>query len=315
MMPTTGSTTVAVSAFIMASTSTNPTILAVLSRGGLQKALDICGRKPTLYIDLNGRHVSRNGKISVMTIYEPIDNTVCLIDIRVLGHKAFEARLGHHHSLKMILESPRITKVFFDVRNDADALYKHYNISLQGVCDIQLIELGARTGSKKYVSGLEKCINMDSSLSARQKVEWLRCREKVKAVGNPRFRSQDFEKYCAGQVIWLPELFQRYDGKLDPYWRLKVELATEDRLKMVKSAYYDPESAYKVRGPWLHDGSSGGFLSSGDNWDDIFHAVFPDDEEESELAERFSYLNCEADEHDCLTDMLNDLDCQDEKEE
>jgi len=34
---------------------------------------------------------------------------------------------------EVILESPDIPKVFFDVRNDSDALYSHFDVSLAGV--------------------------------------------------------------------------------------------------------------------------------------------------------------------------------------
>lgn len=149
----------------MAPAPINPTIQAIRSRVGVQNVLDMCEGKPTLYMKLHGQHVSRNGRISVMSIYEPISNTVCLLDIRVLGHNAFVPTLGRSDSLKTILEDPNITKVFFDVRNDADALYRHYDISLQGVCDIQLMELGARSGCKKYVNALDTCITVDSNIS------------------------------------------------------------------------------------------------------------------------------------------------------
>lgn len=129
----------------------------------------------------------------------------------------------------------------------------------------------------------------------------------------PRLRSQYSGQYCAGQVVLLPGLLQHYDGKLDLYWRLKVDVATEERLRMVKSAFYDPGSACKSRGPWPQDGSSEDYLDIDECWDDIFDAIFPDDEDDAELAELFSYLNCgDVLDYD-LTDMFNDLDCQDDK--
>jgi hypothetical protein len=50
-------------------------------------------------------------------------------------------------TLKMIFESETIQKVFFDVRNDSDALYYHFGISLAGVHDIQVMEFAVRTPS------------------------------------------------------------------------------------------------------------------------------------------------------------------------
>ncbi|KAL2060851.1 hypothetical protein VTL71DRAFT_8903 [Oculimacula yallundae] len=49
-------------------------------------------------------------------------------------------RFGDVHTLKEILECPDITKIFFDVRNDADALFAHFGIHLRGTLDLQLLE-------------------------------------------------------------------------------------------------------------------------------------------------------------------------------
>jgi exonuclease 3'-5' domain-containing protein 1 len=63
-----------------------------------------------------------------------------------------------------ILESKDYLKVFFDVRNDSDAMYSHYQISLGGVIDLQLLEFASRSRKGRFIKGLAKCISEDGSL-------------------------------------------------------------------------------------------------------------------------------------------------------
>ena len=62
--------------------------------------------------------------------------------------------------MKDILQDDKIPKVFFDVRNDSEALFAHFGVALQGVEDVQLMESATRrtTGSRKFLSGLAKCV-------------------------------------------------------------------------------------------------------------------------------------------------------------
>lgn len=47
-------------------------------------------------------------------------------------------------SLKTVLESESIPKVLFDARNDSDALYALYGVKLNGVMDLQVMELASK---------------------------------------------------------------------------------------------------------------------------------------------------------------------------
>jgi exonuclease 3'-5' domain-containing protein 1 len=59
-----------------------------------------------------------------------------LVDIYTLGDKAFPTIGAGGRTLKGILESDSIPKVFFDVRNDSDALFSHFQIRLAGIHDL-----------------------------------------------------------------------------------------------------------------------------------------------------------------------------------
>ncbi|KAI0838369.1 hypothetical protein F5Y06DRAFT_287129 [Hypoxylon sp. FL0890] len=78
-------------------------------------------------------------------------------------------------SLKSILESESIPKVVFDVRPISRTLFRLHNVSLDGVRDLQLMELASRDAkqSKKYVAGLNKCVEQDVASSNEAKRRWM----------------------------------------------------------------------------------------------------------------------------------------------
>ena len=84
--------------------------------------------EPTMYIDLEGVNLGSEGSLSILTLL--IDTgiptiRVCLIDVHLLGSQAFNTTGIKGRTLKDILQEEKIPKVFFDVRNDSDALFAH----------------------------------------------------------------------------------------------------------------------------------------------------------------------------------------------
>lgn len=69
-----------------------------------------------------------------------------------MRQEAFSATNIYNTSLKRVLESPTIPKVFFDVRNDSDALHNHFGINLDCIQDVQLMENATRPYTKKFVT-------------------------------------------------------------------------------------------------------------------------------------------------------------------
>ena len=97
-----------------------------------------------------------------------------LVDVHTLGHEAFFHPCTRGQTLKGILEDENIQKVFFvfDVRNDPDALYAHFSVHLAGIQDIQLIELATRSGSRRFINGLVRCIERDAGLTRSETSVW-----------------------------------------------------------------------------------------------------------------------------------------------
>jgi exonuclease 3'-5' domain-containing protein 1 len=151
------------------------------------KLQDLPTKPPSLYIDLEGINLSRHGRISILQIYVlPLDETY-LVDICSLQERALLAMASHKgRNLLGILESPDIPKVFFDVRNDSDALFTHFNVQLAGVVDLQLMQLATSSFPRKYVSGLEKCLEREAFLTAHELQIWRASKEKGLKLFDPK---------------------------------------------------------------------------------------------------------------------------------
>ena len=223
--------------------------------------LELVKDVPTLYLDLEGRCLSRDGTISILTLYAASIRIVFIIDIYKMGRSAFSTATSSDTTLKSILESPYVEKVIFDVRNDSDALFAHFQISLDNVWDLQLMELAARKGSRQFVAGLAKCIEIHSPISTTEKIEWKQQKERTGRLFDPTkggryevFEDRPFQKhiieYCVGDVVLLPGLYDFYNNSLSGPWRERIRAKTLDRIQESQSAAYDPHSDMKALGPW-----------------------------------------------------------------
>lgn len=223
---------------------------------------------PSLFIDLEGIKLSRHGSISIMSLYVAPRKTVYLIDIYKLKNEAFSTVNRDGESLKSILQSPVILKVLFDVRNDSDALFSLYGISIDGIRDVQLMELGTRKGSKYFLASLDKCVKNDSTISATEKEAWGLTKGNTRQLFDPALggRNDIFNerpiqpvivKYCAGDVTLLPDLFSIYETKLnrpgEEFWKLHVLDASKERIRLSQSSEYDGTSKSNAHGPWTRD--------------------------------------------------------------
>ncbi|KAK6387924.1 hypothetical protein LTR81_027264 [Elasticomyces elasticus] len=130
------------------------------------------GHPPRLYVDLKGNNLSRNGTLSLVTIPLEPESEVYLVDVTTLGRDAFTTASTGGCTLKPVLESRDIVKVFFDIRNDSDALFGLYEIRVAGIEDLQLMELASRNFSKRHVNGLAKCIERDSTIPFVERRGW-----------------------------------------------------------------------------------------------------------------------------------------------
>ncbi|CZT53177.1 uncharacterized protein RSE6_14640 [Rhynchosporium secalis] len=187
---------------------------------------------PSLFLDLEGANLSRHGSPSILQIHVSPAGQTFLIDINTLGNEAFTTPGTSGQTLKTILESTSIPKVFFDVRNDSDALFSHYGINLACIHDLQLMELASRDFGRKFVSGLAKCIVTDLSLTASERKTCKETKEKglnffaperggSYEVFNLRPLPEAVSLYCIQDVHFMPRLWKLYNSKLRQLGRRK----------------------------------------------------------------------------------------------
>lgn len=216
---------------------------------------------PSLYIDLEGVNLSRHGSISILQIFVYSCDEIYLVDVYTLKKKAFTVpspKTGE--TLLGILESSDIPKVFFDVRNDSDALFSHFGVELAGVIDLQLMELAIRSYPKRCVNGLAKCIDRDAPITETQREVWRESKEKGRQlfapelggsfeVFNARPLPASILSYCAQDVHILPDLWHHYESRMSSAWKEKVAREAIDRVKQSQSANYIGSGRHMALGP------------------------------------------------------------------
>jgi exonuclease 3'-5' domain-containing protein 1 len=223
---------------------------------------------PTMCMDLEGVNLCREGSISILTLL--IDTGIptrraCLIDVHTLGAQAFNTAGAKRTTLKDILQDEKIPKVFFDVRNDSDALFTHFGVALQGVEDVQLMESATMkiTASRKFLGGLAKCVenNWLMSFGGSGLASWKLAKDKgerlFKAeysgsydVFNQRPIPEDISSYCVGDVQYLPELRNRFYTQSAYRWRDLVDEETKKRVATSQRSDYQPRGRHKAMAPW-----------------------------------------------------------------
>lgn len=251
-----------------------------------------------LYIDLEGINLCRHGRISLLTIlirqrklvtddnwetHTHTTESIYILDIKTLGAATFSTATSERTkedvdgsgrfpypetvTLKEVLESPDIPKVFFDVRNDSDALFAHFKIHLRGTMDLQLLENFKRHHcheNTRFVHNLAKCVREDLRMNSEEKRAWEDTKEKGRrlfaperggqyAVFDERPLNRDLITYCVQDVLHMPDLWKVYcqmlRGRGVANWRRTIKTATKMRVKDAESASYIPNSWAKVLAP------------------------------------------------------------------
>lgn len=225
--------------------------------------------RATLYVDLEGDNICRNGSISVLTILIHQLQEIRIIDILSLGYSAFTTPSDSGETLKTILEDRSITKCFWDVRNYADALWALYNVNLTNVIDIQLLENASRkTGrDKEYLARRETAIRNDlnpvvgakhTGLDRPLGSSWI----PIQGSGKGSDELQDFPRIlrrpldkdiildCTRDVLHLRSLRDVYMKRISIAWLGKVRQESAKRIAQAHGEEYVPQSPLEAKGPW-----------------------------------------------------------------
>ena len=215
-----------------------------------------------IFIDLEGVDLSHHGSVAVMQILIPPAATVHLLDVHVLGHQAFDTAATNGLTLRNVLQSQQYAKVFFDVRNDSDALYAHFGIDLRGVIDLQLLEFATRPFAGRLVNGLARCISNDAGLGWKERNEW----QRIKLAGQRLFAPEkggsydvfltrqmpgELVQYCVQDVLLLPKLLHEYGGRLDRRAAVGLHEEALRRVALSQSPNFNGKGRHMALGPTL----------------------------------------------------------------
>lgn len=219
----------------------------------------------SLYFDLKEVKLDRHCFISIISLYVLFRKKIYFINIHRLEKVVFSITNSSATSFKIILESSIILKVIFNIRNDSDVLFNHYEIFVDDIKDLQLMKLATRKDSKNFVTELVKCIEKNSSVSIAAKAKWQRTKENANRlyesrkndryeIFNERFTRSEIVQYCARDVALLPKLYNVYNVKLrlseENFEQVQVREATKDRIKLSQSSGYDKQAKTKVCESW-----------------------------------------------------------------
>ncbi|THW66475.1 hypothetical protein D6D20_01269 [Aureobasidium pullulans] len=217
---------------------------------------------PFLFMDLEGIYLGRLGSISILQLLVPPNPIVRLLDVHVLQRLAFETKSTTGTTFKDILESDRYPKIFFDLRNDSDALYSHFGIRLQSVIDIQMLEFGTRIVPGRFLKSLAKSIEEDSGINYYEVKEWQAGKEAGYMLFDPlkggsydvfnhRPLDEAIVDYCSRDVQLLPALLQAYARRLRGWENLAINLQSEaeKRVSLSQSATYNSKCQHMAQGP------------------------------------------------------------------
>lgn len=211
-----------------------------------------------IFIDLEGVNLGRSGQIAIMQILMPPAPTVYLVDVHVLGARAFDLTNGSADNLRSILESKDIIKVFFDIRNDSDALHAHFGINIDGVIDLQLVEYASRIPMGKFVNGLARCIERDLPYQPGWSLTKANGRRLFAPEMGGRYEvflerpmPATIMRYCEQDVMLMPQLLSYYGKRIRPGMAAQLPKLTEDRISLSKTPTYDGKGRHKAVGPQM----------------------------------------------------------------
>ena len=183
---------------------------------------------PSLYLNLEGINLSCRGTVSIIQLFvEPLDH-IYLIDIHCLDKPAFHTPNSNGMTLKSIFEDASTPKICFDARNGSANLLSQFQIRLQGVQDLQLMEMKTVIPHATHqCNGLLNCLRKDAGLSANDLKNWELTRNAGHTLCNPkkggsyevfniRPMSPKMIEYCAQTVMHMPLLWRVYAAKIKP---------------------------------------------------------------------------------------------------
>lgn len=189
-------------------------------------------RQP-LYVDCKFTTFKGKNRISLLILSALPQNHVYIIDVHSLGEATFTVTGTDGQTLRTILESATLPKVFYDVGFKAFMLRHQFGIHLQCVEDIQVMNWASLPALPdfSFLEALRQCIIRDNHIQPSKKREWYGIYHAARnlyspvnggssEVFNERPLNEIISAYCAQCLEYLPRF--RYS-----YWAYIVRLGRE----------------------------------------------------------------------------------------
>ncbi|VDI46491.1 exonuclease 3'-5' domain-containing protein 1 [Mytilus galloprovincialis] len=163
--------------------------------------------KQMIAVDCEGVDLSRFGSVTLINI--GTRDLVYLIDILKIGNSVFD------DGLRTILEDSGIEKLMFDCREDADALLHLHKVKLDGVLDVQILEVSNRvhiyrngyTKIRSLKHCLEEYVNDNTLLNI--KLQGRSSMNMSSKIWEKRPLDENMLKYASVDILGL---FKLYDA-------------------------------------------------------------------------------------------------------
>jgi exonuclease 3'-5' domain-containing protein 1 len=192
----------------------------------------------SIALDIEGVDLCREGEVCIIQVHVANEQTTYLIDITTMGSAAFtEGGLGD-------VITGETTKVMFDCRSDADALFHKYGLRLANVIDVQVLYCRHRDRERghrdRYVKGLKHAFDAFSGIPYLEQEQLATLKDQGRLLFAPekggsydvwRARPLDpvLAKYAASDVKHL--------GAMADEWRRRSD--SDADLKAVAQARID----------------------------------------------------------------------------
>ncbi|EFJ48828.1 3'-5' exonuclease [Volvox carteri f. nagariensis] len=234
-----------------------------------------------LALDAEGMNLGRTGKLCLLSVAPApppdtppdVPGPVFLLDVTSLSTAAFTHKPGLTPSgngsssgggrgrsrsttsspsssscglrcLKEVLECPSVTKLFYDVRCDAEALYHQHGVSLRGVVDLQLSEVAYRRYGPVvrrvgYVIGLTRALECYLAPELRERWQSTAVDKRLLhetfnrdlRYWDRRPLSQEQVRYAADDVLYLHHLHREFTAALAPPILERVAMFSQYRVQ------------------------------------------------------------------------------------
>ncbi|KAF4169699.1 hypothetical protein CNMCM6936_006858 [Aspergillus lentulus] len=215
----------------------------------LLNELDYHSHKPAaLFFDVQTINPGEDGSISIISLFVRPIKKVFLIDVLTLGDDAFTTTSLADNSLKLLLESSAASKILFDVGNASAGLFNHHGIRLNGIKDLQVMQLVTQylRAQQAQAARLESCVEKEAQVPRRSLALWKQVHNTVNQLRDPAkggsdavFRERPLRKtildYHLQNVLALPWLWVAYCETLckpsNAFWRSMVFHTVRDRIR------------------------------------------------------------------------------------